>query len=118
MRLSRTSSASDALYYTLSTLPTKSDAVVDRLPQRPATDYREGEEVHLFTRFDNPGERRRTVRHRWYHEGKRKSSIELSVRGRTWRTWSSVPVYGKGAWRVDVVDEADTVLRSLEFTVR
>ena len=90
--------------------------VVDRLP-RGSGPYTEGTEVHCFTRIHNPGGTRRQIKHLWYHEGTRKSSIPLNVKAETWRTWSNVPVHGTGAWRVDVVDEAGTVLKSLPFTV-
>ena len=90
--------------------------VVDRLPVGEGP-YAEGTEVHCFTRIRNPGGERRQIKHNWYHEGARKSSIPLSVKAETWRTWSNVPVHGKGAWRVDVVDEAGAVLKSLTFTV-
>ncbi len=90
--------------------------VVDRQPRGDGP-YAEGTEVHCFTRVKNPGGQHRTIRHVWYHEGARKSSIELRVKAETWRTWSNVPVHGAGAWRVDVVDEAGTVLKSLPFTV-
>ncbi len=91
--------------------------VEDRRPVREAAVFKEGVEVHCFNRLANPSDVRRRVRHVWFHEGERKSSIALSVKGKTWRTWSSIPVYGPGAWRVDIVDEADRVLKSLPFTV-
>ena len=93
------------------------DKVVDRRPVGEATTFREGTEVTCFNRLANPGGTRRTVRHVWFHESTRKSSIKLSVKGTKWRTWSSLPVYGAGAWRVDVVDETGRVLRSMPFTV-
>ena len=90
--------------------------VVDRQP-RGSGPYAEGTEVHCYTRIRNPAGTRRQIKHVWYHEGTRKSSIPLTVKAETWRTWSNVPVHGKGAWRVDVVDEAGTVLKSLPFEV-
>ncbi len=91
--------------------------VVDRKPVRESALFEEGVEVYCFNRLGNPSDVRRRIRHVWFHEGKRKSSIALSVKGKTWRTWSSIPVYGPGAWRVDIVDESDRVLASLPFTV-
>jgi len=91
-------------------------AVVDRKPSGTGP-FAAGSEVHCFTRVANPGGQRRTLRHLWYHQGSRKGSIALQIKGRTWRTWSRLPVYSTGPWRVDVVDEDDTVLRSLEFVV-
>lgn len=91
--------------------------VVDRQPRGDGP-YAEGTEVHCFTRISNPGGQRRQIKHLWYHGDVRKSAIPLSVKAETWRTWSNVPVHGTGAWRVDVVDEAGTVLKSLPFTVQ
>jgi hypothetical protein len=93
------------------------ESVSNRQPVREGAVFREGSEVYCFNRLGNPSDVRRRIRHQWFHEGKRKSSIALSVKGKTWRTWSSLPVYGPGAWRVDIVDEADRVLTSLPFTV-
>jgi hypothetical protein len=90
--------------------------VVDRQPRGDGP-FAEGTEVHCYTRIANPAGTRRQIKHVWYHEGARKSSIPLNVKAETWRTWSNVPVHGKGAWRVDVVDEAGTVLKSLPFRV-
>ena len=91
--------------------------VVDRAPVREAATFREGTEVRCFNILGNPGGGQRTVRHVWYADGRRKSSIKLSVKRTRWRTWSSLPVFGPGPWRVDIVDEADRVLESLPFTV-
>lgn len=93
------------------------EKIVDRRPVGESATFREGSEVTCFNHLGNPGGIRRTVRHVWLHEGKRKSSIKLSVKGKKWRTWSSLPVYGPGSWRVDIVDEAGHVLKSLPFTV-
>ena len=92
-------------------------AVVDRRPSGAGDSFRDGTEVFCFMRVKNPGPPR-TLRHDWYFGDTRKSSITLNVKGPTWRTWSSRPIYGVGAWRVDVVDEEGTVLRSVPFTVR
>jgi hypothetical protein len=92
--------------------------VVDRQPQGSGP-FTEGTEVACYTKIDNPSGQRRVLRHRWYHEGVRKSDIKLTVKAASWRTWSEVPVFGKGAWRVDIVDEAaDVVMTSLTFEVQ
>ncbi len=92
-------------------------AIVDRQPQG-AGPFADGSEVFCFTRIDNPGGGRRIIRHDWFHEGTRKSSVKLEVKAASWRTWSNRPVYGVGAWRVDIVDEAGRVMKSLDFTVK
>lgn len=89
----------------------------DREPVGVTDSFAEGARVYCFTKIGNDGGQRRTVRHRWYREGERKASIDLAIRAKAWRTNSNIRVYGKGTWRVDVVDEQGTVLRSLPFTV-
>ncbi len=91
--------------------------VTDRKPDGVSDTFRDGTEVFCFMKVSNPGPPR-TLHHEWFFEGRRKSGIALSVKGPTWRTWSSRPVFGVGAWRVDVVDEEGVVLKSLPFTVR
>ena len=92
-------------------------AVEDRRPKDVDTRFRDGVEVWCFMSVKNPGPKRR-LKHQWFHEGKRKSNISVNVGGPTWRTWTSRPVYGVGAWRVDIVDEAGTVLHSVAFEVQ
>lgn len=91
--------------------------VADRKPTGVSDSFADGVEVFCFMKVTNPGPPR-ALRHEWWHGDTRKSSIKLTVKGPTWRTWSSRPIYGTGAWRVDVVDEEGTVLTSVPFTVR
>ncbi len=91
--------------------------IVDRRPQGDPP-FADGSEVNIFTRIENPGGHQRTIRHQWHYDGSRRSNVALKVKGTTWRTWSTRPVYGVGEWRVDVVDEAGTVLESVTFTVK
>lgn len=93
-------------------------AVVDRAPQGVSDTFAEGSEVNCYTRLDNPAGGQRVVRHEYFFGDELKRSLELKVKGTTWRTWSNKRVYGPGAWRVDVVDEAGAVLASAPFVVR
>ena len=93
------------------------ERVTDRKPGGVGDTFRDGTEVFCFMNVGNNGPPR-TLRHEWFFEGSRKSSVELKIKGPTWRTWSSRPVFGVGSWRVDVVDEEGAVLKSLPFTVR
>jgi len=92
-------------------------SIVDRRPSGEGP-FRDGSEINIFTRVDNPGGQLRTIRHQWYFDGSRRSNVSLKIKGTTWRTWSTRPVYGVGPWRVDIVDEAGTVLKSVTFTVQ
>jgi hypothetical protein len=91
--------------------------IVDRLPQGDGP-FPDGSEVHIFTRIENPGGSQRTIRHQWYFDGARRSSISLKVKAASWRTWSTRAVHGVGPWRVDIVDESGAVLKSLTFQVK
>jgi hypothetical protein len=94
-----------------------STGVVDRAPTGVGDRFPDGTEVHCWTRIENPEGGTRTVRHRYLQGEELERSIELSIRGASWRTWSSKRVYGPGAWRVEVVDEAGEVLASKPFVV-
>jgi hypothetical protein len=92
--------------------------VVDRAPKGVTDRFAEGAEVNCYTRIDNPNGGLRAIRHQYYFGDELKRSLELKVKGTTWRTWSNKRVYGRGDWRVDVVDEAGTVLATKPFVVK
>ncbi|HCP45900.1 MAG TPA: hypothetical protein DIU15_07655 [Deltaproteobacteria bacterium] len=96
---------------------TVATAVVDRKPQGTSDRFTEGTKVHCFTAIVNDGGGHRKIRHRWIHDGQVKAQVKLNVKATRWRTWSAIPVFGSGAWRVDVIDEAGTVLKSVQFQV-
>ena len=93
-------------------------SIVDRAPQGVSHTFPDGAEVNCYTRLDNPSGGLRTIRHQYFHGDELKRSLELEVKGTTWRTWSNKRAYGPGAWRVDVVDEAGLVLATEPFVVR
>lgn len=76
-------------------------------------------QVYCFTQISG-AEGNATVSHVWYLDGEEKASIELSVNGKTWRTWSSktIPKEWAGTWRVEVKSADRNVLMSKEFVVR
>ncbi len=76
-------------------------------------------QVYCFTQISG-AEDTTTISHVWYLNGEEKASVDLSVRGKTWRTWSSkrIPKEWDGSWRVDVESETGVVLKSKEFVVR
>jgi hypothetical protein len=92
-------------------------AVVDRVPTGVTDSFPDGAEVSCWMSVTNPGPKRR-LRAEWFHGDTRKSSIGVTIKGPSWRTWTSRPVFGTGAWRVDIVDEAGTVLHSVPFEVK
>jgi hypothetical protein len=59
------------------------------------------------------------VVHVWLHGDKEMASVELNIGGDRWRTWSSKNIMPdwKGAWKVEVRDEAGAVLATAAFTI-
>lgn len=61
-----------------------------------------------------------TLRHVYYLNGEKYCSVPLDIKNPRTRTWSQITVKQKkhlGAWRVDVVDENDHVLKQASFEV-
>ena len=56
------------------------------------------------------------IKHVYYADNKKVFELELSVNGSPYRVWSNKTVW-PGNWKVEVTDEAGTVLASAEFTV-
>ncbi|MBN1626761.1 MAG: DUF2914 domain-containing protein [Deltaproteobacteria bacterium] len=75
--------------------------------------------LFCFTKLSGDQENS-TIYHVWYFNDKEVSRIELSVRAKTWRTWSNKNILNTwtGNWRVDVLTSEGNVLGSMEFTVR
>ena len=59
------------------------------------------------------------VVHVWLHGDKEMASVELNIGGDRWRTWSAKNIMPdwKGAWKVEVRDEAGAVLATAAFVV-
>jgi Protein of unknown function (DUF2914) len=59
------------------------------------------------------------IAHVWYLEDKERFRIDLTVNGPTWQTFSTKAIRpgDGGSWRVDVVDPAGAVLKSVPFEV-
>lgn len=61
-----------------------------------------------------------TLRHVYYHNGKRHAAVNLDIRYPRTRTWSNVTLkhpHETGRWRVDVVAGKGEVIARTEFTV-
>jgi hypothetical protein len=61
-----------------------------------------------------------TVFHVWYHNDQEMAKIELTVKGKSWRTWSSKRIMQEwqGKWKVDIVTSNGDILKSKEFTIK
>ncbi|MBL0350868.1 MAG: DUF2914 domain-containing protein [Elusimicrobia bacterium] len=57
-----------------------------------------------------------SLKHVWSVDGKEVSEVPLTLSVSPARTWSYKTVW-PGAWKVEVKDDAGTVLKSIDFTV-
>jgi hypothetical protein len=75
--------------------------------------------VFCFTRVAGAADTT-AITHVWYHGDEEKARIELPVRSRSWRTWSSKLILESwdGVWRVEVLAPTGRLLISKEFLVR
>ena len=93
-------------------------SVVDRAPQDTGTAFPDSVgAVVLWMRAT--GASGQTLHHVWFFGDTEVGDVPLTVGGSPWRTWSrkSVPVEAKGAWHVEIRDDAGTVLKRIDFTV-
>ncbi len=92
--------------------------VVDRAPQDTGSAFPDsvGTIVLWMRVTDASGQ---TLHHVWFHGGDQVSDVSLMVGGSPWRTWSrkTIPADAKGAWHVEIRDEAGTVIKRIDFTV-
>lgn len=56
----------------------------------------------------------------WNYNDKEMAKVELSVKGKTWRTWSSKKIVEDwvGNWKVEVSDATDNILMTKEFVIK
>ena len=76
-------------------------------------------QLYCFTKFSG-GSDTTSVSHVWYYKGEQMAKVDLAIRGKTWRTWSSKRIVEDwdGSWKVDIVSEAGNVLKSKAFEVK
>ncbi len=93
------------------------EAVVDMMPQNPATSFAaEVGSVVCWTRVT--GAEGSEIRHIWIH-GEMEFPVTLAVGGSPWRTWSrkTIPPEWSGEWRVEIRDAQGNLLDTRSFTV-
>lgn len=93
-------------------------SVVDRAPQDTGTAFPDSVgTVVLWMRAT--GATGQTLHHVWFFGDAEVGDVPLTIGGSPWRTWSrkSVPVEAKGAWHVEIRDDAGNVLKRIDFTV-
>lgn len=61
-----------------------------------------------------------SIFHVWYYNEEEKTRVELAVKSKSWRTWSSKQILREwdGIWRVDILTSTGKLLRSKEFLVK
>lgn len=92
--------------------------IENREPVGGADSFTDVDRLYLFSEIKDAGENSR-IKHVWYFGDTEVLEVELTVKGPRWRTWSNKNIHDmKGAWRVDIVDSAANVLRSVPFTVQ
>lgn len=95
-------------------------SVEDRQPVGADTSFdSDVGKLFCFTKLSGDQESA-VIYHVWYYNDKEMARTELSVRAKTWRTWSNKTILNTwtGNWRVDVLSSDGNVLGSMEFTVR
>lgn len=60
-----------------------------------------------------------SISHVWYYNDREMFRIELDVKAKTWRTWSSKSIIDTwiGEWRVDILSSDGNILTSKQFTI-
>ena len=92
--------------------------LVDRAPQDTGTAFPDSVgTIVLWMRAS--GASGQTLHHVWFFGDTEVGNVPLTISGSPWRTWSrkTVPVDAKGAWHVEIRDDAGTVLKRIDFTV-
>src|SRR5213596_2114600 len=92
--------------------------IADRAPQDTGTAFPDSVgTVALWMRVT--GGNGQTLHHVWFHGDDNVGDVSLTIGGSPWRTWSrkSIPADAKGAWHVEIRDEAGAVLKRIDFTV-
>ncbi len=94
-------------------------SIADRKPDGVATTFpADVGRVFVFTKVKG-GAAGSSVMHRWIHGDKTVAEVKLEVKASPYRVWSSkgiAPVQ-KGAWKVEIADDAGKILKTVEFTV-
>ncbi|MBN1904176.1 MAG: DUF2914 domain-containing protein [Deltaproteobacteria bacterium] len=77
------------------------------------------EKLYCFTKIKSEQEEE-TIYHVWLYNDRVMAKIELSVKGKSWRTWSAkniLPAH-TGKWRVDIESPEGTLITSKEFEIK
>jgi Protein of unknown function (DUF2914) len=92
--------------------------LADRVPQDTGTAFPDSVgNIVLWMRVT--GGNGQTLHHVWFHGDDQVGDVSLTIGGSPWRTWSrkTIPADAKGAWHVEIRDEAGKALKRIDFTV-
>ncbi len=95
--------------------------VIDRMPVgADSTFTADVERVYCWTRISGAPEGGTTIHHVWIHGDQEMADLELNIGAPSWRTWSNKAIMEDwtGDWRVEVRDDAGSVLATVRFTVQ
>lgn len=94
--------------------------VQERVPMGEAKSFpADVGKLFLWCKISGAGQGETTISHVWLHDGKEMANVQLSVKGNSWRTWSSKTILPQwtGNWEVRIVGPDGTVIKSITFTV-
>ncbi len=92
-------------------------SVAEREPVGAASSFADIERLYFFTEIVDGGESE-VVQHVWYYKDEPLLTIDLTVNGPRWRTWSHKNITGmKGPWRAEAINSKGEVLGAVSFTI-
>lgn len=95
-------------------------AVEDRQPVGIDTSFTSAvEQLYCYTKLTSPQDTT-VISHVWFHNEEQMASIKLTMKAKTWRTWSSKRIVPEwtGDWRVEVQDENGMLLSTKSFKIK
>ena len=95
-------------------------AIEERQPAGVDTAFSSAvERVYCFSKIEGAADTV-TVFHVWYHNDQEMAKVELTIKGKSWRTWSSKRIMQEwqGKWRVDITTSDGNILKSKEFIIK
>ena len=98
---------------------TMCESIENLMPNCPAVVFSISKgEIICFTNFD-PVPKKTHVFHKWYKRDRLISRSKLTLNPPKWSSFSSMQLRNvdKGAWRVDITDANDTILKTLRFSI-
>jgi hypothetical protein len=93
--------------------------VQERMPVGMAESFApDVDQVYLWCKITG-GSGEIAIKHVWYYQGKEMTSVDLTIKGSGWRTWSAKKILPEwtGDWSVKILDGSGAVLKELSFKI-